>query len=67
MLLPGFIDTHMHPLSGGGYAKALSLDTWGTAIAGCIVFAMPVVIENIFATIGVNLPDFYPGAIFSDA
>ena len=30
MLLPGFIDTHMHPLSGGGYAKALSLDTWGT-------------------------------------
>lgn len=30
MLLPGFIDAHMHPLSGGGYARALSLDTWGT-------------------------------------
>ena len=30
MLLPGFIDTHMHPISGGGYARALSLDTWGT-------------------------------------
>jgi predicted amidohydrolase YtcJ len=30
MLLPGFIDTHMHPLTGGGYAKALSLNTWGT-------------------------------------
>ncbi len=30
MLLPGFIDTHMHPVSGGGYAKALSLDTFGT-------------------------------------
>ena len=30
MLLPGFIDAHMHPISGGGYAKALSLNTWGT-------------------------------------
>jgi predicted amidohydrolase YtcJ len=30
MLLPGFIDTHMHPISGGAYAKALSLDTFGT-------------------------------------
>ena len=30
MLLPGFIDTHMHPVSGGAYAKALSLDTCGT-------------------------------------
>jgi predicted amidohydrolase YtcJ len=30
MLLPGFIDTHMHPVSGGAYAKALSLDTFGT-------------------------------------
>ena len=30
MLLPGFIDTHMHPISGGAYAKALSLDTSGT-------------------------------------
>ena len=30
MLLPGFIDTHMHPVSGGAYAKALSLDTYGT-------------------------------------
>lgn len=29
MLLPGFIDTHMHPVSGGAYAKALSLDTFG--------------------------------------
>jgi len=30
MLLPGFIDTHMHPITGGAYALALSLDTFGT-------------------------------------
>lgn len=30
MLLPGFIDTHMHPIAGGAYAKALSLETAGT-------------------------------------
>lgn len=30
MLLPGFIDTHMHPVGGGAYAKALSLDTGGS-------------------------------------
>jgi len=30
MLLPGFIDTHMHPISGGAYARALSLDTFGS-------------------------------------
>jgi predicted amidohydrolase YtcJ len=30
MLLPGLIDTHMHPIAGGAYAKALSLDTGGT-------------------------------------
>ncbi len=30
MLLPGFIDAHMHPVDAGGYAKALSLDTGGT-------------------------------------
>lgn len=30
MLLPGFIDTHMHPVTGGAYALALSLDTFGT-------------------------------------
>ena len=30
MLLPGFIDTHMHPIGGGAYARALSLDTFGT-------------------------------------
>ena len=29
LLLPGFIDTHVHPLHGGGYARALSLDTFG--------------------------------------
>ena len=28
LLLPGFIDTHVHPLHGGGYARALSLDTF---------------------------------------
>ena len=39
VLLPGFIDTHVHPLSGGAYAAALSLDTfadveaWVAAIA----------------------------------
>ena len=30
LVLPGFIDTHVHPVSGGGYATALSLDTYGT-------------------------------------
>ena len=30
MMLPGFIDAHMHPISGGAYAKSLSLDTAGT-------------------------------------
>ena len=30
LVLPGFIDTHSHPVLGGGYATALSLDTWGT-------------------------------------
>ena len=30
LVLPGFIDTHVHPVSGGGYATALSLDTFGT-------------------------------------
>ena len=30
LLLPGFIDSHLHPVTGGAYAKALSLDTFGT-------------------------------------
>lgn len=30
LLMPGFIDTHVHPLAGGAYARALSLDAWGT-------------------------------------
>lgn len=30
LLLPGFIDTHIHPLSGGAYAKTLVLETSGT-------------------------------------
>src|SRR5210317_1161772 len=30
LVLPGFIDTHSHPVAGGGYATALSLETWGT-------------------------------------
>jgi len=29
LLLPGFIDAHAHPVAGGAYATALSLDTWG--------------------------------------
>lgn len=29
LLLPGFIDTHVHPVAGGAYATALSLDTYG--------------------------------------
>jgi predicted amidohydrolase YtcJ len=33
LLLPGFIDTHAHPVTGGAYATALSLDTWGTVDA----------------------------------
>ncbi len=40
LLLPGFIDSHVHPLVGGAYATALSLETggavedWVKAIAG---------------------------------
>ncbi len=30
LMLPGFIDTHVHPLGGGAYAKALALDTSGS-------------------------------------
>ena len=30
LLLPGFIDSHVHPIAGGAYATALSLDTYGT-------------------------------------
>ena len=30
LLLPGFIDSHMHPVTGGAYATALSLDTYGS-------------------------------------
>ena len=30
LLLPGFIDTHAHPVAGGAYATSLSLETWGT-------------------------------------
>jgi predicted amidohydrolase YtcJ len=39
LLLPGFIDSHVHPVAGGAYATALSLDTsasvedWVAAIA----------------------------------
>ena len=29
LLLPGFIDTHAHPVAGGAYATSLSLETWG--------------------------------------
>ena len=30
LLLPGFIDSHAHPVAGGAYATSLSLETWGT-------------------------------------
>jgi len=30
MMLPGFIDSHMHPITGGAYATSLSLDTFGS-------------------------------------
>ncbi|MDT0603894.1 amidohydrolase [Thalassotalea castellviae] len=30
MLLPGFIDSHVHPVMGGAYVRSLSLDTFGT-------------------------------------
>lgn len=29
LLLPGFIDTHVHPIIGGAFAQALALDTFG--------------------------------------
>lgn len=30
LVLPGFIDSHFHPLNGGAYVNALSLNTYGT-------------------------------------
>lgn len=30
LMLPGFIDSHFHPLNGGAYVNALSLNTYGT-------------------------------------
>lgn len=30
MMLPGFIDSHMHPVAGGAFATSLSLDTFGS-------------------------------------
>ena len=30
LLLPGFIDSHVHPIAGGAYATALSLETGGS-------------------------------------
>ncbi len=30
MLLPGFIDSHSHPIHGGSFVNALALDTFGT-------------------------------------
>ena len=29
-MLPGFIDSHMHPITGGAFANSLSLDTFGS-------------------------------------
>lgn len=29
LVLPGFIDTHVHPIMGGAFAQALALDTFG--------------------------------------
>ena len=30
MLLPGFVDSHAHPVMGGAYVRSLSLDTFAT-------------------------------------
>ncbi|MEW6998755.1 amidohydrolase [Colwelliaceae bacterium BS250] len=30
MLLPGFIDSHVHPIMGGAYVRSLSLETFAT-------------------------------------
>lgn len=30
MLLPGFIDSHVHPIMGGAYVRSLSLETFST-------------------------------------
>ncbi len=30
LVLPGYIDSHMHPVTGGAYVNVLSLDTYGT-------------------------------------
>jgi predicted amidohydrolase YtcJ len=37
--LPGFIDTQMHPIAGGAYSNALSLDTFATVDAWVVAIA----------------------------
>lgn len=46
MLLPGFIDSHMHPITAGAYAKALSLDTVGGTIEDWVAAIERYAAEN---------------------
>ncbi|MGB5469087.1 MAG: amidohydrolase [Woeseiaceae bacterium] len=45
LLLPGFIDSHVHPIAGGAYATALSLDTSGS-VEGWVAAIADYAAEN---------------------
>ncbi len=45
LLLPGFIDSHVHPVAGGAYATALSLDTSGS-VEGWVAAIADYAAEN---------------------
>jgi predicted amidohydrolase YtcJ len=50
LLLPGFIDSHVHPIAGGAYATALSLDTSGT-VEGWVAAIADYAAENTDAPV----------------
>jgi len=50
LLLPGFIDSHVHPIAGGAYASALSLDTSGT-VEGWVAAIADYAAENADAPV----------------
>ncbi len=50
LLLPGFIDSHVHPIAGGAYATALSLDTSGT-VEGWVAAIADYAAENADAPV----------------
>ena len=51
LLLPGFIDTHAHPVAGGAYATSLSLDTWGTVDDWVRAIAAPEELDTAYVAL----------------